>query len=397
MSAPATRLSLRGRRLLWLTIAAGTLARLLVAILADTNTEDLASFAIVRDALKSDALDFYSAVPDLRWPYPPGYLPAVAGFAGVASATGIDFLHLLRLGPIATDVGIALLVQHLLGMRGASEHIRLAAAASVALGPVFVGVAGYQGQIDSVAILPALAAFVVWERGGPRRAVHAGLLLGLGGSVKTVPLLLVLALLPSVRSPREAATLLAAAAAVPLALIAPFLAHDPGAVWDHLTYRGFPGLGGLSLLVQPDLALFWQAGHDYSPNAATDALIDGGGVVVAAGLIATAALLARTRPEPLGAATIVWLAVWLIGVNFFIQYLIWGLPFLLARGELRAAAAIQALAGPALLLLYLDVSSEAAIWAVYTVPMLALWALWAALLAQRVRRYSAAMPGATPA
>jgi hypothetical protein len=208
----------------------------------------------------------------------------------------------------------------------------------------------------------------------------------------------VLALLPSVRSPREAATLLASAAAVPLALLAPFLATDPGAVWDHLTYRGFPGLGGLSLLVQPDLPLFWQAGHDYAPNAVTEALVDGGGVVVAAGLLATAVLLARTRPDPLGAATIVWLALWLLGVNFFIQYLVWGLPFLLARGELRAAAAIQALAGPALLLLYVDVSSEPAIWAVYTVPMLALWALWAALLAQRVRRYAAAaMPGAKPA
>jgi hypothetical protein len=94
---------------------------------------------------------------------------------------------------------------------------------------------------------------------------------------------------------------------------------------------------------------------------------------------------------------VVWLVVWLVGVNFFIQYLVWGLPFLLARGELRAAAAIQLLAGPALLLLYVDVNTEWAIWAVYTVPMLLLWGLWAALLALRTRRYAAAMPEATRA
>jgi hypothetical protein len=392
-----TRLSLRGRRLLWLILAVGALARLAIAIFADTGTEDLDSFAIVRDALRDDPLHLYSDVPDLRWPYPPGYLPVVALFAGIDSALGLEFRNLLRLGPIASDAGIALLVQYLLALRGAPERTRLAAAGAVALGPVFIGVAGYQGQIDSVAILPALAGFAVWQHGGSSRALAAGLLIGLGGSIKTVPLLLVLALLPSVRSPREALTLVTAAAAVPLALFAPFAIADLGAVWDHLTYRGFPGLGGLSLLVQPDLPLFWQAGHDYAPNAATDALVDYGGVVVALGLIAAAALLARFRPEPLDAAVLIWLVVWLLGVNFFIQYLIWGLPFLLARGELRAAAAIQLLATPALLLLYLDATGEALIWAVYTLPMLALMGLWALLLAGRIRRYAAAMPGATPA
>jgi hypothetical protein len=378
-------------------IGAGLLARLIVAAVTGTDTEDLHSFEIVRTAIREDPMHLYADVPDLRWPYPPGYLPVTAAFAGVSSATGIDFLHLLRLAPIAADAGIALLVQYLLGVRGASERTRLLGAGLVMAGPVFFGVAAYQGQIDSVAILPALAAFAVWQRGGPSRALTAGLLIGLGASVKTVPLLMLVALAPSVRNPRELLTLAGSAVAVPLALLAPFLVVDPGAVYDHLTYRGFPGLGGLSLVVQPDYVLFWQAGHLAPSNAATDFLLDSGGLVAGAALIAAVALLARFRPQPLDAAAILWFAVWLFGVNFFIQYLVWGLPFLLARGHLRSAAAIQLLAAPALLVLYLDVSEEWLLWSLYTAPMIGLWLLVALLLARRVRGYSAAMPNAEAA
>ncbi|HEX8742976.1 MAG TPA: glycosyltransferase family 87 protein [Thermoleophilaceae bacterium] len=375
-------------------VGAAVALRLIVAAATGTGTEDHESFEIVRHALREDPLHLYEDVPDLRWPYPPGYLPVVAAFASLASATGIDFTHLLRAGPIAADAGIALLAQHLLGLHGAGERARLGAAALVLLGPVFVGVSAYQGQVDSVAILPALAAFAVWHRAGPRRAVGAGLLIGLGASMKTVPLLMLIALAPSVRSPRELAALTGAAVAVPLAMLAPFVAVDPGEVWGHLTYRGFPGLGGLSLLVQPDFPLFWQSGHAVPAGAGTTFLGDYGGVVAAAGILAAAALAARFRPDPLEAATVVWLAVWLFGVNFFIQYLVWGLPFLIARGRLRAALAIQALAAPAALVLYLDRSEEWLVWAAYTAPMVALWALTAVLLAQRVRGYAAAMPRA---
>ncbi|HEX8066656.1 MAG TPA: glycosyltransferase 87 family protein [Thermoleophilaceae bacterium] len=400
--APGTALSLRGRRLLWAIVGAGTLVRLAIAFATDTSFIDLESFAIVRDALDRAPLDLYSNVEGTRWPYPPGYLPVVAGLDALASATTIDFLHLVRVVPSLADAGLAVIVQHLLGRRGASERARLAAAGAVALGPVFVGVAAYQGQIDSVAILPALAAFAVWERGGPRRALAAGLLIGAGGAVKTVPLLMLVALAPSARSRREATGLAAAALAVPLAALAPFLAGGAGDVLDHFRYRGFPGLGGLSLVVQPDLPLYWLAGHDYDPNAATRALLDAGGAIVAVALAATAAAVARLRPHPVDAAILLWLAVWLLGLNFFLQYLVWGLPFLLARGHLRRAVAIQLLAAPALLVIYLDASREWLVWALYTVPLIALWGLTAAAFASGARGaaatagYAPAMPGRGP-
>ena len=397
MTAPGTRLSLRGRRALWLMIAAGLLARLIVAVVTNTNTDDFDSFDIVRTGLREDPLHVYEDVPALRWPYPPGYFPFVAACAAIDSAIGIDFRHLLRLGPIAADIGIAALVQYVLGMRGASERIRLAGAGLVLLGPVFLGVAAYQGQVDSVAILPALAALAVWLRGGERRALHAGLLIGLGGSMKTVPLLMVLALAPSVRSWRELVTLGTAAAAVPLAMLAPFLIVDAGSVIDHLNYRGFPGLGGLSLVATPQFPLFWQAGHLPPAGEQTLFLLDHGKLITAAGLLLAAAVLARFRPDPLGAAVILWLAVWVFGVNFFAQYLVWGLPFLLARGQLRAAAAIQLLAGPAVLVLYLERSEEWLLWSVYTIPMIALWVLFAVLLTRAVREYARPVPEASRA
>src|SRR5207302_10782054 len=105
---------------------------------------------------------------------------------------------------IAADAAIAWLVQAGLGRAGASDRTRLSACALVALGPAFALISGMHGQIDSVAILPAVLALVVWERGGSRRALAAGLLIGRAASIKTAPGLMVLALLPSVRSRREA-------------------------------------------------------------------------------------------------------------------------------------------------------------------------------------------------
>ena len=394
MTGRGTRLSLRSRRTLWLLIGNGLAARLIVAAVAGTDTEDLHSFEIVRTALREDPLHFYEDVPDLRWPYPPGYLPAVAVYAAIDSVLGLDYLHVLRTGPILADAGIALLVQHLLGTRGASERTRLAGAGLVMLGPLFLGVSAYQGQLDSVAILPALAALALWERDGGSRALTAGLLIGLGASMKTVPLLMLLALAPSVRSVRELVTLTGAALAVPLVALTPFLVVDAGEIVNHLEYSGFPGLGGLTLIAAPEFTLFWQAGHPLPEGGLVTFLIDHDTWVTAAALAALAAVLARFRPDARDAAVLVWFVIWLFGVNFFVQYLVWGLPFMLARGDLRSAAAIQALAGPAALVLYLDSTREWVLWSVYTIPMIALWALVLVLLVRQVRGYAAAMPRA---
>jgi hypothetical protein len=336
---------------------------------------DMGSFRAVEAALRTDGFGMYGAIHPSRWPYPPGYLPWVALAGELGRHTAFDLQTWIRLPPVLADLAIAVLVQDLLGRAGASPQRRLAAAGLVALGPVFVGVSSFNGQLDPVAILPALAALWVWTRPGmARRALVAGLLIGVGAAIKTVPILMVLALAPSARSWREAVTLAAAAAGVLLASLAPFVATTADEALFVFTYHGVPGFGGVSLLTQPSFAQEVLAGK---PVEATHALLfmrdHGHQAVLLPALGALAVLFARRRPDPPAASVLLWLVVWAFGANFFLQYLVWGLPFLLARGHLRVVAAAQAGLFLALLTTYNAPVSEGWALAVFTIPMVLAW------------------------
>src|SRR6185312_12071948 len=107
----------------------------------------------------------------------------------------------------------------------------------------------------SVAILFPALALAAWEFGDPRRrAWAAGGLIGIGAAIKTFPILMVLALLPSARSRREGIQVAAAAILVPLVAMIPWLAFDGPGKWAVVRYGGIPGLGSLTLLVDPGAA-----------------------------------------------------------------------------------------------------------------------------------------------
>ena len=265
-------------------------------------------------------------------------------------------------------------MQDYLGRHGASERDRLIAAALVALGPAFIIVCGYHGQLDAVAILPAVAALAVWDRpGAGNRALRAGLLIGAGAALKSVPIVMLLALLPSCRDRREAITLVAAAGATLLAVLMPWLLTEPAAVKTGLSYAGVPGAGGLTLAVQPEMAARWLTRFVqlnginqflFDHRSASNALITG----------ALATFLLRNKTAPLRAAVIVWLALWAFGSGFFFQYLLWGLPFVIMAGYFRAAAAAQlAVVIPAYLFYTGPWQSEGVV-PVYATLMLLLWA-----------------------
>lgn len=258
----------------------------------------------------------------------------------------------MRVPAILADAALAGLVW--IGLAGRGERQRLVAAALIAFGPVFITIAAYSAQIDSVAILPSVAALLAWERfeGGWSRALVAGLLIGIAGAIKTVPLLMLLALAPTSRSLRETMTLFGAALAILLISLAPFLLADSGGVLGLRRYAGSPGMGGLSLVLQPDLAQAWITHlvpfsalttwlflrHSWIPNLA-----------LAAAFVAVAV---RLRPQPREAAAFLWLLVLAFGSGFFFQYLVWLLPFLLLAGYTTATALLQVVVTVPMLIFY---------------------------------------------
>ncbi len=269
----------------------------------------------------------------------------------LASHGGPSLEFTIRLAPIAANLGIAFVVQDFLGRRGGERSTRLAGAALVALGPSFLVVSGYHGQFDAVAFLPAVLALTLWERDLPRRALWAGLLIGLGGALKTVPLLLLVALLPSVRTRREAAVLVGAAALPVLAALAPFAIAGTLPDLHVFTYRGIPGAGGLSLVADPRIVEIYMGQGAPALGPAFTFLVQHGGIIAGLALAAVAAVGLRTRATALPLAVLLWLAMYAFGVNFFFQYLVWGLPFFLMAGHLRAVLAVQLfLLGPSIIL-----------------------------------------------
>jgi hypothetical protein len=392
-------------RLLFLLLGAGLVIRLALTFNTAGNRFDLGSLLIVARSLVHAPSQVYAVANGAggtpRWPYLPGYFPIVLAVKGLSGLTGIAFEQLVRLPPILADLAIAWVVQDFLGHRGASARARLGAAALVALGPSFVAISGVHGQIDAVAILPAAIALSVWERDRPgRRAWIAGLLIGIGAAIKGVPAVMVFALLPTVRSRREAISLVAAAVLAPVLAALPWLiAAGTGWVGGLTHYHGGSGLGGLSLLAQPQLPLNWFHVSAYPLSGPSLWLLHHGGAVATVAIVLAALFVLRHRVSAPRAGVILWLTFYAFGVSFFMQYMVWGLPFMLMAGYLYEVLGLQALLFLPVLITYHGVHHRWVAAVFYVVPMLIVWAgLTVALLLlwARVRRTPAARPQPTP-
>jgi hypothetical protein len=341
-------------RVLLALISTGVLIRVVLALRLPP-TFDIEGCRAAANALQHWGLSAYGALTDFghsRLPqyeqhlyrYPPGFFPWLLL---AAQFPGSQFAAVERLAPIAADVAIAVLVVSELRARDASPATILIAVVLIAFGPLFIAVSAVNGQLDGLAFLFVLLALRTWRRKrGLRRAVIVGSLLGIGASIKTVPIIFVLAFLPSVKDWREGSVLALCAAAVPTASLVPFAISDPTGVRHALAYSGFPGGGGLSLLVEPGLAKHYLSDLRLTTSGA-GAWVEAHGLWITLGAVAAASLwLWRFRVPPLEATAVLGITTLLFAANFYEQYLLWLVPFVLACGYVALAAALEAVLLP---------------------------------------------------
>lgn len=365
---------------LFALIALGTAIRLVVVYTTDGTLYDIESYAQVYEALKAEKLGAYGVLDPTRWPYPPGYMPWVA-VAGELREL-VPFERGIRFGSVLADAAIALVVQDLIRRAGGDERRRLVGAGLIALGPLFVGVAGFNGQVDPAATLPALLAYWVWTRPGQRhRGLAAGALLGVGGAIKTVPLVLALPFAAAARDVREGAAVLVGAGAVMAAAILPFFVATPGMLDTITNYQGVPGWGGIGLLVEPTYAAHFLSGELRFDPAVVDFLRGTlPKLLLLPALAGLAVLLLWRRPDVLTGICVTYLVVYVFGVNLFISYLVWWLPFLVVRGHFAAVAAVQLCLAPAQVTVFAAPVGFAWAIVVYSLAMALAWVVAAGTL-----------------
>jgi Glycosyltransferase family 87 len=309
-------------------------------------TYDMNSIYIVTHLLVTHPLHVYEA---FRWPYPGGFFPVLLLCHAIADGLGVPLWAVVKVPTILADAGIAVALWWGLGRLGAPQWKRWAAVVLVALGPSLLLISGYHGQIDASAVLPGLLGVIVWQLELPRRALISGVLIGLGASVKTVPLFMVLALLPTARSRREAVTLLAPAVAIPLVSVLPFLIADHHWTVKSLTAnKGIPGWGGLSLLAQPDLVHIWLDHRAIRLSGLSHFLYDKQNLIVGLAALGTGVYAYAQRLSAVSAAALIWLIVYASNPDMAFQYFVWGIPYFLLAGRPVEVAGLQlALALPA--------------------------------------------------
>ncbi|HYK98365.1 MAG TPA: phospholipid carrier-dependent glycosyltransferase, partial [Candidatus Acidoferrales bacterium] len=319
----------RARLAIAAVVVVGVLVRLLV-LRSPGFPSDVATFeAWAKRVAEVGPPNFYT--PGYFSDYPPAYL-YVLGLLGVFLDG--EFLRLaVKAMSIPFDIGIAVIAATLVWRAaGRTSAILAAALWMFAPGPIFAG--PYWGQVDAVGTVPLMLALVMAGRG---RWGWAGVLAALAAMIKPqfgVGLIVIVAAAGALwirqadwRAPLRT---IGAAAVTIAALGLPFRA-GPGELIDLVRSASetYPYTSLYAFNIWSVIGDFWKPDDDYVVR---------GGILLAAGLLASCALVWRRRDVPtlLAAGALATFAFYFLPTRAHERYLFPAFALLLPIATVRA-------------------------------------------------------------
>jgi hypothetical protein len=262
------------------------------------------------------------------WPWTCGLMLALG------HVTYLPFHFLIKVPASLADVGIALLIRHLLLARGLPQRTAFLVALGYALDPVAILVSGAHGQFDAMPALLALGALAAFPA-----LLSSALLLGLGIATKTWVALLLPFFLQRVAGWRSR-TAYGVLAVIPfVALLLPYYVGAPAGVREHvLAYAGGVDHGWAAVL---RVALnFAHGARRISEMTTPTWILPAGRLLVLAGLLV---VLVAARRKPIeDAVSAALLAFYVTSAGVGTQYFLWLLPFAHLRRERWLVAYVAA-------------------------------------------------------
>ncbi|MBO3746702.1 hypothetical protein J5X84_11545 [Streptosporangiaceae bacterium NEAU-GS5] len=275
------------------------------------------------------------------------FLPTIPYVYGLLMAVGIPWSVAGRLVTVVADIILIPLV----GKLAANETSRLRAF-QYACNPLAILVASLHGQVEPVSLVFAVGAYVVargpswtpgpwllsrpsdmWRQlvapdGATRRAVYAGLLMGMALCAKSWPVILIpgmLLFLPSLRSRLVSLVM----AAVPPVLFLLSMPLGGWIRWDQLS-EVLRTIGLRPSDVRPITGEWgWTALLNHGDYELTAWKLKVGQYLIYAA--AAACLIVWRRAHPVDVTIAVVLAFMIFTPRLGAQYLMWFMPFLVAR------------------------------------------------------------------
>ncbi len=317
---------------LWVALVVGLALRLQLM----WQTHDIRPYDIYYDYHAAGLAVLHHQDPILHirpsgWSFLPLYGFVLAGEVALQQTLHLSWIWAVRSFSLLADLAVIVMVGVVAGRRNAA--LRRFQYACYPLALLYAA-----GRMDVTCLALALGAFalVLRQRSvvSTRRAVGAGVLLGLAVGVNSWPILLLPGLwiaLPSIRTRLQATAGVAGVVGalfvtMPLTVGTPvnYLYHDARTI---LTYHGSIGQFGWSAIVADFYRLHWF-------NAVSFTIGRVGSVFTLVAVVA--AVWWWRRAHPLDMAIVTLCALIVATASFGAQYLLWPVPFLLARPTKRA-------------------------------------------------------------